>query len=93
MNSVHIGKAISALREQHDLPQLDLALRIGMQRNELAKIERGHFVLRVEDIEAIAAQFDMTGWELWRFADRLRVVMTTRKEDEPALDPRLWSAA
>ena len=55
-----IGKRIAALRKLAGLSQEDLALRAGLQRTHIGRIEGGKYAVNIETLQAIAEAFGMT---------------------------------
>ena len=55
-----IGKRIAALRKLAGLSQEDLALRAGLQRTHVSRIEAGKYAVTLETIQAIAEALGMT---------------------------------
>ena len=55
-----IGKRIAALRKLAGLSQEDLALRAGLQRTHVSRIEAGKYAVTLETIQAFAAALGMT---------------------------------
>ena len=55
-----IGKRIAALRKLAGLSQEDLALRAGLQRTHVSRIEAGKYAVTFETIQAIAEALGMT---------------------------------
>lgn len=55
-----IGKRIAALRKLAGLSQEDLALRAGLQRTHVSRIEAGKYAVTLETIQAIAEALYMT---------------------------------
>ena len=55
-----IGKRIAVLRKLAGLSQEDLALRAGLQRTHVSRIEAGKYAVTLETIQAIAEALYMT---------------------------------
>ena len=55
-----IGKRIAALRKLAGMSQEDLALRAGLQRTHVSRIEAGKYAVTLETIQAIAEALYMT---------------------------------
>jgi transcriptional regulator with XRE-family HTH domain len=55
-----IGKRIAALRKLAGMTQEDLALRAGIQRTHLGRIENGKYAVTLETLQAIAEALYMT---------------------------------
>ena len=55
-----IGKRIAALRKLAGMSQEDLALRAGLQRTHVSRIEAGKYAVTLETIQAIAEAIGMT---------------------------------
>jgi len=55
-----IGKRIAALRKLSGMSQEDLALRAGLQRTHVSRIEAGKYAVTLETIQAIAEALYMT---------------------------------
>ena len=55
-----IGKRIATLRKLAGMSQEDLALRAGLQRTHVSRIEAGKYAVTLETIQAIAEAFGMT---------------------------------
>lgn len=55
-----IGQRIAELRKQKGLTQQDVADRIGMQRNNISRIEQGKYSVGFDTLQTIAEEFGMT---------------------------------
>jgi transcriptional regulator with XRE-family HTH domain len=55
-----IGQRIAALRKQAGMSQEQLALRAGLQRTHISRIEAGKYAVTLETIQAIAEALGMT---------------------------------
>lgn len=55
-----IGQRIAALRKLAGMSQEQLALRAGLQRTHISRIEAGKYAVTLETIQAIAEALDMT---------------------------------
>jgi transcriptional regulator with XRE-family HTH domain len=55
-----IGQRIAALRKLAGMSQEQLALRAGLQRTHVSRIEAGKYAVTFETIQAIAEAFYMT---------------------------------
>lgn len=55
-----IGQRIAALRKLAGMSQDQLALRAGLQRTHVSRIEAGKYAVTLETIQAIAEALDMT---------------------------------
>lgn len=55
-----IGKRIAALRKLAGMSQDQLALRAGLQRSHISRIEAGKYAVTLETIQAIAEALYMT---------------------------------
>ena len=55
-----IGNRIAALRKLAGMTQEDLALRAGIQRTHLGRIENGKYAVTLETLQAIAEALYMT---------------------------------
>ena len=55
-----MGLRIAALRKLAGLSQEDLALRAGLQRTHVSRIEAGKYAVTLETIQAIAEALGMT---------------------------------
>ena len=55
-----IGRRIAALRKFAGMSQDQLALRAGLQRTHVSRIEAGKYAVTLETIQAIAEALDMT---------------------------------
>lgn len=55
-----IGNRIAALRKKAGLTQEELALRAGLQRTHVGRIEAGRYAVTLEVVQAIAEAIDMT---------------------------------
>lgn len=55
-----IGNRIAALRKLAGMTQEDLALRAGIQRTHLGRIEAGKYAVNLETLQAIAEALYMT---------------------------------
>lgn len=57
---IRIGQRIAALRKLEGLTQEELAIRAGLQRTHIGRIEAGRYAATIETIEAIAQAMGMT---------------------------------
>lgn len=57
---IRIGHRIAALRKLEGLTQEELAIRAGLQRTHIGRIEAGRYAATIETIEAIAQAMGMT---------------------------------
>ena len=55
-----IGQRIAALRKLAGMSQYQLALRAGLQRTHVSRIEAGKYAVTLETIQAIAEALYMT---------------------------------
>ena len=55
-----IGQRIAALRKQQGLMQEELAIRAGLQRTHVGRIEAGRYAVTLETVQAIAQALGMT---------------------------------
>ena len=55
-----IGQRIAALRKLAGMSQEQLALRAGLQRTHISRIEAGKYAVTIETIQAIAEALGMT---------------------------------
>lgn len=55
-----IGNRIAALRKKAGLTQEELALRAGLQRTHVGRIEAGRYAVTLEVVQAIAEAIGMT---------------------------------
>jgi transcriptional regulator with XRE-family HTH domain len=55
-----IGQRIAALRKLTGMSQEQLAVRAGLQRTHVSRIEAGKYAVTLETIQAIAEALDMT---------------------------------
>lgn len=55
-----IGQRIAALRKQQGLTQEELAIRAGLQRTHVGRIEAGRYAVTLETVQAIAQALGMT---------------------------------
>ena len=55
-----IGQRIAALRKQQGLTQEELAIRAGLQRTHIGRIEAGRYAVTLETVQAIAQALGMT---------------------------------
>lgn len=55
-----IGQRIAELRKQKGFTQQDVADRIGMQRNNISRIEQGKYSVGFDTLQTIAEEFGMT---------------------------------
>jgi transcriptional regulator with XRE-family HTH domain len=55
-----IGQRIAALRKLAGMSQEQLALRAGLQRTHISRIEAGKYAVTLETIQAIAEALGMT---------------------------------
>ena len=55
-----IGTRIAALRKKAELTQEELALRAGLQRTHVGRIEAGRYAVTLEVVQAIAEALGMT---------------------------------
>ena len=55
-----IGNRIAALRKKAGLTQEELALRAGLQRTHVGRIESGRYAVTLEVVQAIAEALGMT---------------------------------
>lgn len=55
-----IGQRIAALRKQQGLTQEELAMRAGLQRTHVLRIEAGRYAVTLETVQAIAQALGMT---------------------------------
>ena len=55
-----IGNRIAALRKKAGLTQEELALRAGLQRTHVGRIEAGRYAVTLEVVQAIAEALGMT---------------------------------
>ena len=55
-----IGNRIAALRKKAELTQEELALRAGLQRTHVGRIEAGRYAVTLEVVQAIAEALGMT---------------------------------
>ena len=55
-----IGNRIAALRKKAGFTQEDLALRAGLQRTHVGRIEAGRYAVTLEVVQAIAESIGMT---------------------------------
>ena len=55
-----IGNRIAALRKKAGLTQEELALRAGLQRTHVGRIEAGRYAVTLEVVQAIAQALGMT---------------------------------
>lgn len=58
--SIHAGLRVRHWRELKGITQLDLAKRAKIAQTRLNKIERGKLPARVDEIERIADELDLT---------------------------------
>lgn len=55
-----IGNRIAALRKKAGFTQEELALRAGLQRTHVGRIEAGRYAVTLEVVQAIAESIGMT---------------------------------
>lgn len=55
-----IGSRIASLRKLAGLTQEELAIKAGLQRTHVGRIEAGRYAVTLETIQAIAEALDMT---------------------------------
>lgn len=55
-----IGQRIAALRKLQGLTQEELAMRAGLQRTHVLRIEAGRYAVTLETVQAIAQALGMT---------------------------------
>ena len=56
---VEIGAVIRAARERAELSQAELAVKVGMQRENMIRVEKGRANLTVETLVRIASGLDL----------------------------------
>lgn len=61
------GKRLRELRKQQGMTQLQLAVKIGLTREEINRIEQGLFGPRFESIEDLAQELRVPVWKLFYF--------------------------
>lgn len=57
---VRIGQRVASLRKLAGLTQEELAVRAGLQRTHIGRIEDGRYGVNVETLQAIAEAMGMT---------------------------------
>lgn len=57
---LRIGRRIASLRKLAGMSQEQLALKAGLQRTHITRIEAGKYAVTLETIQAIAEAFGMT---------------------------------
>ncbi len=92
MTRLDIGNAIKLLREEHDIALGLLAFRACLPKAAMAKIERGVGEFDIITLDRIAHAFNMEGWQLLRFAQRLQETVDSRIDDQPQLHRETWRA-
>ena len=63
------GSRVRLYRERRKMTQLQLAVKVGLQREEISRIERGLFGPRFESIEDLAQELQVPVWKLFYFED------------------------
>lgn len=61
---IELGKAVRRARKSRDISQEDLAVRCGLDRSNMGKIERGERNLTTLTLLRIARELDLTLTEL-----------------------------
>lgn len=64
---VLFGKRVRELRQQQGMTQLQLAVKIGLTREEINRIEQGLFGPRFESIEELSHELHVPVWQLFYF--------------------------
>lgn len=55
----YIGKRIAELRKERELSQVDLALRAGLDKGHIARIELGRYSVGIDTLQKIADALDV----------------------------------
>lgn len=55
----YIGKRIAELRKERELSQVDLALRAGLDKGHIARIELGRYSVGLDTLQKIADALDV----------------------------------
>lgn len=64
---VLFGRRLRELREQQQMTQLQLAVRIGLTHEQISNIERGLYAPRFDTIEKLAQELHVPAWKLFYF--------------------------
>jgi len=62
---VNIGHRLRALREGKNLPQRDLAKRVGLLGNYISRVENGHSIPHLKTLEKIARALEIPLYQLF----------------------------
>lgn len=60
------GRRIQAIRLQKKITQVELAEKIGMNRNYLSALENGHHEVCIVNIELLAIGLKVPMWQLFK---------------------------
>lgn len=60
LTRIRIGQRIAAIRKLQGLTQEELAIRAGLQRTHVLRIEAGRYAVTLETVQAIALALGMT---------------------------------
>lgn len=55
----YIGKRIAELRKERELSQVDLALKAGLDKGHIARIELGRYSVGIDTLQKIADALDV----------------------------------
>jgi transcriptional regulator with XRE-family HTH domain len=55
----YIGKRIAELRKERELSQVDLALKAGLDKGHIARIELGRYSVGLDTLQKIADALDV----------------------------------
>ena len=55
----YIGKRIAELRKERELSQVDLALKSGLDKGHIARIELGRYSVGIDTLQKIADALDV----------------------------------
>lgn len=55
----YIGKRIAELRKERELSQVDLALKAGLDKGHIARIELGRYSVGLDTLQKIAEALDV----------------------------------
>ena len=55
----YIGKRIAELRKERELSQVDLALKTGLDKGHIARIELGRYSVGLDTLQKIADALDV----------------------------------
>ena len=87
-----IGQRIAALRKLTGMSQEQLAVRAGLQRTHVSRIEAGKYAVTLETIQAIAEALDMTvdivDERLQDLAPLKRLTPTAKDEHNEAVESK-----